>query len=64
MQGSADGYVGELTAPEKCFCHYQHFSDRFLFFLFFLNILFIYLASLGLSCSMRHLESSLQHANS
>lgn len=30
MQGSSDGYVGELTASEECFCHYQHFSDRFL----------------------------------
>lgn len=30
VQGTSDGYVGELTAPEKCFCHYQHFSDRFL----------------------------------
>lgn len=30
VQGSSDGYVGESTASEECFCHYQHFSDRFL----------------------------------
>lgn len=30
MPGSTDGYLGKLTAPEKCFCHDQHSSDRFL----------------------------------
>lgn len=30
VPGSTDGYLGKLTAPEKCFCHDQHFSDRFL----------------------------------
>lgn len=38
VPGSTDGYLRKWTASEKCFCHDQHFSDRFLMALIELSL--------------------------